>query len=89
MRHTVVGHLDPDVPVQASGNDARDERKNISDGLPSVLAHTLVRQRKSVLPLVAVDEQTYIAERYQRSGPGCRVRDTVEWKSAYRKAGKR
>jgi hypothetical protein len=55
-RRTVVGNLDPDVPIQAGGDDARDQSEDVTNGLPSVLADTLVRQRECVLPLIAVDK---------------------------------
>jgi hypothetical protein len=82
---TIVGHLNTDVPIQASADDVREESKYISDGLPGVFADSLVRQREGILSLVAVDKQTCTSRRCER-GPGYRVWDRGR---AYRRASRR
>jgi hypothetical protein len=54
---TVVRDLDADVPVQAGGDDAGDEREHVPDRLPRVLADAEVGERERVLALVRVDEE--------------------------------
>lgn len=53
----IFNSTDSNVPIQTSSNDTSNQRKNISNILPWLLADTLVRQGKSELALEGVYER--------------------------------